>query len=133
MLFLSSQVDVQVTAEKGSGDLWRFKQTVNGTSGYLTYNPENLSCGTLGQMRYVVGGTSTQWQIDCSTNHMAPVYNGQLMPPSIGVALGPVLLSISSESEETLDCYRESLSLPTYSDLFFTFLDQAANQCSASA
>lgn len=81
-------------------------------------------------MRYVEQGYTTQFQVDCNNNQMIPIINGVEIP-SIGVALGPVTLQVSSKSQADLDCYRETLSIPTYTDLDYVFLDEPGpDQCS---
>lgn len=124
---LQTDFTVQVEPIDGS-KRFRLSSVVNGNFGYLSWTPQNVTCGDINFIQLIPTSydmaRTMEWSIDtCASDgsaRIAPYWNGSPFP-NFAVDLLE-LLPIGSPSQDQLTCYENSLSIARYNDNYFTML-----------
>ncbi|CBQ73012.1 hypothetical protein sr13676 [Sporisorium reilianum SRZ2] len=125
-----ADITVQVEPIDGSRR-FQLSSVVDGKLGYLSWTPDNTSCGDVNFIQLIPPSYDTaltmEWAIDTCANdgsaRISPYWNGSPFP-NFAVDLLQ-LIPIGSPSQDQLTCYENSLSITRYTDNYFTML--AAN------
>lgn len=111
----------------------RLSTVLNGNEGYLSWTPQQEDCGEINFIQLIPTSYDTaltmEWAIDnCGTDggaRISPYWNGAPFPNFQIDLLN--LLPVGSPDQSALQCYRNSLSITTYDDGYFTMLPKGAS------